>query len=207
MSGAGGGHTGLPETSCLSVGWVTAEEGGLAELAHEQRSALPPRASRGTRRGGSGSASSTSTARGSPRRRSATASPGCGANAERRRLQETLVSSTGGSSRVGTGREVRDGRRVGHPEAESTRAYLVPGPWFLDAQSFVGRAIASPGSTLTTETVGPDFVVIVVRDDTRLEVRFDIESGIPVFFEDVTSGRLYERHEVTSLISQRRRIR
>ena len=58
-----------------------------------------------------------------------------------------------------------------------------------------------------TETVGRGFVVVVVRDDIRLEMRFDIETGIPVFFEDVTNGRVYERHAVTSLISQGRRIR
>ncbi len=124
-----------------------------------------------------------------------------------RNWKETLVSSTRESSPVGTGQEVRDGRLVGHPDAASARGYPIPGPWFLDEQGFVRRANASPGSTLMTETVGRDFVVVVVRDDIRLEMHFDIETGIPVFFEDVTNGRLYERHEVTSLISQGRRIR
>lgn len=124
-----------------------------------------------------------------------------------RNWKETLVSSTRESSPVGTSQEVRDGRLVGHPDAESPRGYPIPGPWFLDAQGLVRRANASPGSTITTETVGGDFVVIVVRGDIRLEMHFDIETGIPVFFEDVTNGRLYERHEVTSLISQGRRIR
>ncbi len=124
-----------------------------------------------------------------------------------RNWKATLVSSTRESSPVGTGQEVRDGRLVGHPNAESRRGYPIPGPWFLDEQGFVRRASASPGSMLLTETVGRDLVVVVVRDDIRLEMHFDIETGIPVFFEDVTNGRIYERHEVASLISQGRRIR
>ena len=107
---------------------------------------------------------------------------------------ETLVSSTADPDRVGHYRQ-------GHGYHIWGLGYHMPGLWFGDAGSLKGRARRAGAATMITKQVGSEEVVTIVRGFDRTEARFDAATGILVYVEFRTAGRVIERHVVTSLVT------